>query len=166
MNVVFAILAAALISLLSGCVAPPKASVAVAPVGPNPSAPRTMSSQGRLEVFSSLSQRTDDQNQESTYPVWYQHTDYYLCDLQGKTLEHVFNAAGHYEEYPRSVKLAPGNYIVEAESAPTYWVQVPVTIKRGQTTRVHLDGNWAPPGYAGKSQVVTLPNGKAVGWRL
>jgi hypothetical protein len=78
----------------------------------------------------------------------------------------VFNAAGHYDPDPRILNLPPGRYIVEAQSAPTYWVRVPVTILRGETTRVHLDGNWTPPSYADKTQVVTLPDGKPVGWRM
>jgi hypothetical protein len=166
MKAVFAIIGLGLVAVLSGCVSPPTASVAVASVGPNPGAPRNASAQGGLEVFSKLSVRTDDQNQESTDPIWYQHSDYYLCDASGKPLKHVVNAAGHYDGDPRILNLPPGRYIVEAQSAPDYWVRVPVKIMRGATTRVHLDGHWAPPGYVDKTQVVTLPNGKPVGWGM
>ena len=167
MKTAFVILGVGLMAGLSGCAVPPKASVALAaPIGPNPEGLRSGSAQGSLEVFSRLSTRTDDQNQESTYPVWYQHTDYYLYDARGKVLKHVFNVAGHYDEDPRTVNLPAGRYIVEAQSAPDYWVKVPVTIKSGATTRVHLDGNWAPPGYIDRAQVVTMPDGKPIGWRM
>jgi hypothetical protein len=110
--------------------------------------------------------RSDEQSQGSKEPIWYQHTDYYLFDADGKPLKQVFNVAGHYDPDPRIVTLPAGRYIVEAQSAPTYWVKVPVMIKRGATTRVHLDGNWAPPGYADKAQVVALPDGRPIGWRM
>lgn len=166
MKAMLAIIGFGIAGLLSGCVSPPRAAVAVGPVGPNPVAPRSGSAQGGLEVFSRLSARTDDQNQESTYPIWYQHTDYYLCDASGKALRNVFNVAGHFDGDPKIVNLPAGRYIVEAQSASDYWVQVPVTIKMGETTRVHLDGNWAPPSYATKNEVVTMPNGKPVGWAM
>jgi hypothetical protein len=166
MKALVAIAGAGLISLLTGCVSAPRASVALAPVGPNPEGPRSGSSQGSLEVYSRFSVRTDDQNQASTDPVWYQHTDYYLCDPQGRVLKHVFNIVGHYAQDPRVVDLPAGHFVVEAQSAPNYWVKVPVVIKSGAITRIHLDGNWAPPSYVDKTQVVTLPNGKPVGWRM
>ncbi len=101
MKATLAIIGFGLVTLLNGCASPPRASIAVALVGPNPEAPRNASTQGGLEVFSRLSVRTDDQNQESTYPTWYQHTDYYLCDASGKVLKHVFNVAGHYDGDPK-----------------------------------------------------------------
>jgi len=166
MNATLAMIGFGLVTLLSGCVSPPRASVAIAPVGPNPAAPRSASAQGGLEVFSWLSIRTDDQNQGSTDPIWYQHSNYYLCDPTGKALKHVFNAAGHYERDPRILGLPAGRYIVEAQSAPDYWIKVPVKIIGGAITRVHLDANWAPPSYVDKSQVVTMPDGKPVGWGI
>jgi len=166
MKAIFAVVGVGLVSLLGGCASAPLPSASVATVGPNPESPRTSSPQGSLEVFSRFSQRNDDQNEATTDPTWFQHTDYFLCDTQGRVLKQVYNVAGHFEKNPRLVDLAPGKYVVEAESARNYWVQVPVMIKRGQTTSVHLDGTWAPPSYVDKAQVVTLPDGKPVGWRM
>lgn len=117
-------------------------------------------------VYSRLSWRSDDQNQESRDAAWHQHSDYYLCDAHGRVMKHVFNAGGHYSREPRAVKLPAGSYIVEAQSAPDYWVKVPVVVKRGATTEVHLDGNWAPPSYLDHSKLVTMPNGNPVGWGM
>lgn len=166
MKAIVAIAGLGLISLMAGCATAPIAALAVAPVGPSPEGPGTGTAKGRVVVYSRLSVRTDDQSQDSTYPSWHQHSDYYLCNAQGGVLKHVFNVAGHYSREPRVVNLPAGRYIVEAQSAPDFWVKVPVVVKRGETTEVHLDGNWAPPSYLDHSQLVTLPNGKPVGWGL
>jgi len=166
MKTVFAILGVSLLAMLSGCATPPRTSVATAAVGPNPIAPRNASSRGGLEVFSRLATRTDDQNQESTDEVWVQPTDYYLCDTGGRVMKHVSNAVGHYSSEPRTVSLPAGRYLIAAQASPNFWVKVPVTVKSGEITRVHLDGHWAPPAYADKSQVVALPDGRPIGWKL
>jgi hypothetical protein len=161
-----AVVGIALATILNGCVSPPAAAVVSGPVGPNPSGLGSASPQGGLEVFSRLSAHSDDQNQASTNPVWYQHTDYYLCDAGGNELQRVYNAAGHYVSDPRTIHLPAGRYLVEAQSARRNWVRVPVIIKSGKVTRVHLDGTWTPPAYAAKSQVVTTPDGQPIGWRM
>lgn len=166
MKAAFAIIGAGLVMILDGCVSLPQAPVTTAVVGPNPVALRSTSVQGELEVFSRLAKRTDDQNLESTLPVWYQHSDYYLCDGNGKSLRHVFNAAGHYNSDPKIIRLPAGQYLVKAQAAPNARVEVPVIIKSGEITRVHLDGSWRPPGFAAKSQVVTLPDGRPIGWGM
>ena len=102
------------IPLLASCAAPP---VALAPVGPGPFAGRASSVRtGYLQVFSSLEEQSDDQNQENSgaSPFWYQHTDYNIYDPKGKLVEHVDNTAGHYSTSPRLVSLRPGNYAVSA----------------------------------------------------
>ena len=150
-----------LISVLAGCISTPP--VAVAPVGPNPFGSRSLSSKGALQVFSCLTAQSDDQNQGSKDPIWYQHTDYCVYDLRHKLLKHVFNTVGHYEEAPRVLPLPAGTYFVKAQASDYFWVDVPVTIEPGRTTRVHLDDHWGITGEAAK--LVSLPNGKPVGWR-
>jgi hypothetical protein len=54
---------------------------------------------------------------------------------------------------------------VKAQAKDYFRVNVPVTIKSGQTTRVHLDDNWTAPPEAKKSELVVLPDGNPVGWR-
>jgi hypothetical protein len=156
MKRVYIFLGAGVVSLLIGCASTP---VALAPVGPNPVGSESMAPEGGLQVFSSLVGRSEGDN-----PTWYQHTDYYVYDLHGKLVKHVDNATGYYAEAPRRVTLPAGRYLVKAQANDYFWVEVPVTIERGQTTRVHLDDNWKLPAQTPKTELVSLPNGNPVGW--
>ena len=78
---------------------------------------------------------------------------------------HVFNKTGHYAEAPKQIALPAGKYIVKAQAEDYLWVEVPVTIERGRTTRVRLDDNWKPAVDAPRQEMVTMPNGNPVGWR-
>jgi opacity protein-like surface antigen len=146
----------AVATLLASCATAP---VALAPVGPNPADFQTSAGTGQLEVFSALSGRAEGSN-----PTWYKHTDYYLCDSQGRTMEHVINNPGHYAQRPRLINLAPGQYIVEARAKDTLRINVPVVIKAGEITSVHLDGSWQPPTDAPRTELVYDANGSPVGW--
>jgi hypothetical protein len=156
------ILGAGLISILTGCSTTP---VAVATVGPNPASSERMVSNGELQVFSSLAEQSDNQNQASKDPVWYQHADYRIYDLHGKLVKRVDNTIGHYEQAPRRVALPPGKYLVRAPAKDYLQVEVPVTIERGRTTSVHLDDKWQPLAVAPNRELVWMPNGNPVGWR-
>jgi len=123
------------------------------------------SDEGELQVFSNLAEQSDDQNQASEDPVWYQPTDYEIYDIHGMRLKHVENSSGHYGEVPKRVVLPVGRYIVVAQARDYLDVKVPVSVERGRTTRVHLDGNWKPPMNTAKGKLVRLPNGHPIGWR-
>ena len=111
--------------LLAGCASTP---VALAPVGPGPYAPRVAGSPtGSLVVYSATVGLSEGNN-----PSWYQHTDYYIKGAQ--KYRHVDNTVGHYAQRPRTVHLAPGEYTVKAEARDGQWVEVPVVIRRGETT--------------------------------
>jgi hypothetical protein len=157
MKSVYILLATGLVSLLVGCSSTP---VALAPVGPNPVDIESMDSKGALQVFSSLTGRSEGDN-----PTWHKHTEYYIYNLHGKLLKHVDNTIGHYENAPRPVALPAGRYLVKAHAKDYFWVNVPVTIERGRTTRVHLDDNWKLPANTPKTELVSMPNGNPVGWR-
>jgi hypothetical protein len=150
------ILGVAVISLLSGCSTTP---VALAPVGPNPASFTAATGNGRLEVFSALTPRM-----EGTNPTWYQHTDYYVCHPQGQRLQHIANYTGYYALAPRVITLPPGQYLVEARAKNILQVKVPVVIKSGEITRVHLDGNWQPGSGMPKAELVYAPTGYPAGW--
>jgi hypothetical protein len=153
------------IPFLASCAAPP---IALAPVGPGPLPGRASSVRtGYLQVFSSLEEQSDDQNQENSgaSPFWYQHTDYNIYDAKGKLVKHVDNTAGHYSTSPRRVSLRPGNYTVSARDKEWRSVTVPVVIERGRTTKVHLDDNWQPPPGTKQTEVVSAPDGNPAGWR-
>jgi len=77
----------------------------------------------------------------------------------------VDNTIGYYARAPRRVTLPAGRYLVKAQAKDYFWVDVPVIIERGQTTRVHLDDNWKLPAETPKTELVSFPNGNPVGWQ-
>lgn len=152
------IVGAALASLLVGCSSTP---VTLAPVGPGPFASRvTASDTGRLQVYSLLVTRSEG----SENPDWHQHSHYYISDASGRHNRYIENTVGHYEKRPRTLQLAAGRYIVKARASGGEWVELPVIIKPGETTIVHLDHGWNPANIP-ETDVVSMPNGSAVGWR-
>lgn len=150
-------LAAGVASLMVGCSTP---STTLAPVGPNPNRVQTASALGQLEVFSALTGRSEGDN-----PSWYQHSRYLVYNRLGKRLESVGNTVGYYAEMPRLISLPPGDYLVKAQAKGHWWVEVPVKIERGRTTRVHLDAAWQMPPGTSKSELVSIPAGYPIGWR-
>ncbi len=163
MKKVLFILSTGLLSLMMGCVSK---SIALGPVGPNPDGSQREASTGSLQVFSRMDVQQDDQNQAGDgTPVWHQYTEYNVYNLDGKLVKRVVNSAGHYSERAEVVALPPGKYLVKAQAKDYFWVEVPVTIERGRTTRVHLDENWKPPAETAKKDVVTGPDGNPIGWR-
>jgi hypothetical protein len=156
------VLGTALTSLMLGCASPP---VALTTMGPNPNGPKSAASTGELQVFTYMAERSDNQNQGSTDPIWYQHTDYGIYALNGRLVRQVGNTTGHYAESPRLVALPAGHYIVKAHAVGDMFVKAPVTIKSGQVTRLHLDEKWNPPVGIVTSELVKLPDGKPIGWR-
>jgi hypothetical protein len=150
------LLGAGLVSLLAGCSSTP---VALAPVGPNPAVGGSQGAEGGLQVYSGLVGRSEGNN-----PAWYQHSGYYLYDAGGKRVQRVDNITGYYEQAPRQMVLPAGKYLVKAQAKDYFWVEVPVTIESGHTTRIHLDDNWKLPADVSKKELVSLPNGRPVGW--
>ena len=132
----------------------------VAPVGPPAGAGSTTSGPGQLEVFSALKARAAGDD-----PVWYQHSSYDLYDSHGRRLKHVYNVVGYYEQAPRLITLPAGKYVVKAQAKDYLWVEVPVVIQPGETTRIHLDDAWQPPPGTASTELVSVPAGYPVGWR-
>ncbi len=156
MKSICCIMTIGVVSLLMGCAS---TQVSLPPVGPNPERAGTKSSTGDLQVFSSLVGRAEGEN-----PTWHQHSDYYIYDPGGNLVKHVNNTTGYYARAPRPVSLPAGSYLVKAQSTDYFWVEVPVTIQHGKTTRVHLDDNWKAPAVTPTGEIVHLPNGNPVGW--
>ncbi len=151
------LLGTGLISLLAGCA---NTAVTVAPVGPNPFGREQVTANGGLEVFSSLVGRTEGNN-----PTWYQHSGYDIYDAHGRLLQYVGNTIGRYAQAPRRVVLPAGNYRVRAHASDYLWVDVPVTIEPGRTTKIHLDDQWQGPDTVSNQALVRLPDGDPVGWQ-
>lgn len=144
-------------SVLAGCSTTP---VGLATVGPNPVGLQTTSANGQLIVYSALSGHGEGNN-----PTWYRHTDYYICNQNGRRIEDVRNNRGYYSETPRTVTLPAGKYVVEAQAKGLLRVRVPVVIKAGEITIVHLDGDWQPGSTVAQNEIVSSPPGYPVGWR-
>jgi hypothetical protein len=159
------LLGTGLIPLLAGCST--NSSTTIAPVGPSPATSQNAvsSAAGSLEVFSRVAKQHDDREEGGDgMPGWSQHVAYTVYDTNGRAVKHVENSAAHYTRAPERVTLAPGKYIVKAQAADYSRVNAPVIIESGRTTRVHLDDNWKPPADTPKDELVTMPDGRPVGW--
>ena len=76
------------------------------------------------------------------------------------------NSVANTDENPALVRLPAGVYTVRAQDDGYGWVIVPVVIKGGETTTVHLDARPLPPSeQINATNSVRLPNGRIVGWR-
>jgi hypothetical protein len=128
-------------------------------VGPEPFGRRTAGANGHLQVFSAKEARADGDD-----PIYYQHSDYLIYNSEGKRIHHVGNAEGHFDEAPRLVALPPGTYFVKARAECFDWVKLPVVVKSGRTTVVHLDKEWKPTSSPRNADLVNLPGGYVIGW--
>ena len=142
--------------LMAGC---HSTLVLQTPVGPEPFERQTTGPTGRLLVFSAKEARGDGDD-----PIYYQHSDYSIYGSQGKRIKRVGNTKGHFDETPRLVDLPPGTYVVKARAECYDRVEVPVVIKSGRTTVVHLDKEWKPAFTAQNTELVNLPQGYVIGW--
>ena len=134
--------------------------IPLAPVGPPPRDDASPSPRdGQLQVFS----ETEEFQEGNAY--YFPHSAYKICTVEGKRMEYVWNRRGHEDGTPAVVTLPAGRYLVEAEATLYGPVSVPVVIKPGQTTRVMLQPGWKPSRQYAASDLVTMPNGYAVGWR-
>ena len=96
--------------------------------------------------------------------TFHPHQGYQIRDEAGHELRYVANHSSSIDETPDTVPLAPGRYVIVAESTRCGLVETPVVIAQGRATTVHLDANgWTPA--ASEDRIVRLPNGEAVGWR-
>jgi hypothetical protein len=73
--------------------------------------------------------------------MYYTHTDYELYSPRGVFLKKVRNSIVKGDETPERVSLAPGRYLVEAQSETDGIVRVPVIIADGRTTVVNLEND-------------------------
>jgi hypothetical protein len=73
--------------------------------------------------------------------IYYTHTDYDLYSSRGAFLKNIRNSIVIGDEIPTKVPLAPGRYLVQAESEIDGFVRVPVIIADGRTTVVNLEGD-------------------------
>jgi len=168
---------------VAGCAAKPMGT-RLEPVGPSPAAVARAADMGNLQVYSarelaplnvemqlyvaSTEFSPEDNSLQRDFLHTSAHGNYSIYDAQGKFIKRVSNAKGTNDSSPTQVKLAPGSYLVEAvtEEYDTYRhpVIVPVEIKPGLATVVHLDGTWNSEPTTANADMVKFPNGEIIGW--
>lgn len=118
---------------------------------------------GYLTVYSATEEHRDGDG-----PPFYPHSDYEIHTRDGKLLKQVRNALGSSDETPERVTLPKGLYTVVAKSETAGTVSIPVVIKTGQATVLHLERekDWKPNlSGARESDLVRLANGQIIGFR-
>jgi hypothetical protein len=145
-----------------GCSSTPRHLV-LAPIGPPPGLSLETSSPGSLQVFSALDPSPDF----NASPYRYRHTDYQVYSADGTNLVHtVCNDTGKAAGGPARVELPTGRYQVVARANGYGPVTVPVVIRAGQVTTLHLEGShwWPRSSPIFEANPVRLPGGQIVGW--
>ena len=116
---------------------------------------------GFLKVYSATETRHADK-----FINYYPHTAYTIYATNGRVFRWIANSVVNTDENPTLVRLPAGLYTVRAQDDGYGRVIVPVAIKGGETTTVHLDARPLPPSEAlNATNSVRLPNGRLVGWR-
>jgi hypothetical protein len=173
------IAAAGAMLTLVGCASAPNVAVRE-PVGPAPTGQVGAIADGQLQVYSARQRAPVDLNVEEF--LWnndfgkndflYEaaHTGYSIFTRDGTLLQRVSNARSWNDGQPTLVALAAGCYKIEAEvegdNGVSLVADVPVVIKAGQTTVVHLGRDWKPSSAPpDKHALVQAFDGRFIGWR-
>jgi hypothetical protein len=157
--------AAIVLSLLAGTgCAFHQRNVVLDPIGPAAGVVTSAASPGTLVVFSAFTPEPDINNS----PYRRRYSDYRVLTADGRQqVQTVHNDRGVQVGGPQKVTLPAGEYRVEARANGYGQVMVPVVIRTGEITTVHLEGSvWWPrssPIFA--SNPVRLPGGEIAGWR-
>jgi len=70
--------------------------------------------------------------------LFYPHSSYAIYDRQGNLVREVRNHVGAWDETPERINLPAGRYTVRAQSDSPGTLEVPVIIRRDQTTVIDL----------------------------
>ncbi len=150
-------------AFLCGCASQKQALVLNA-VGPPPEHAEMQGSKGYLVVYSAMDAAPDPA--DTLYRDRY--TAYRIMSGDGRqVLRRIRNDNGGLFGNPEEVELGVGSYRVQAQANGYGVVEVPVTIKLGQVTTLHLEGafSWPRTSRISESNPVRLPGGEIVGWR-
>jgi hypothetical protein len=144
--------------LLASCASMPATAVRET-AGPQPG--RLYPYEGFLKVYSATEKQIDGDT------AYYPHTDYRILTRDGRVFKDVRNAISPSDGIPATVTLPSGAYTVVAESETSGTVSVPVVVRTGRTTVLHLerDKDWTPPALARESDFAHLPSGQPIGFR-
>lgn len=162
MKPIIAVSLLAAVVLIEGCVAQPR-DLVLDPIGPPGSPLAGAGSNGTLRVFSAFDPHADF----NALPYLRHYTGYKITRPDGQLVQTVHNDDTTLSASPCKVELPPGAYSVVARANGYGVVTVPVIIRAGQVTTVHLEGgsSWQNRPQLSQSNPVRLPDGEIVGWR-
>ncbi len=90
----------------------------------------------------------DEDSSQSEHVKKQPHTDYCIYSTTGRSLQRVRNASEREITQAAVVALAPGHYQIRARAEESGGNRVdltlPVVIRPGQCTSVHLESDWTP----------------------
>ena len=161
-NLIFAVGGMAL--LLTGCATSHNGTV-LDSVGPDPASNvNPAASNGTLLVYSAYEVNADFNSRDAHRP---EYSDYRILTGDGRVQQVVHNNTETILQRPNQVALPAGNYRVVAKANGYGVLTIPITIKAGETTFVHLQGGVAWPDHPAfdQSNAVRLPDGEVVGWK-
>jgi len=124
------------LGLVSGNVAIAKAGsdrLVIGPERPRTFGYGTTSGEGYLFVYSATGESSDGDL------AFYPHSSYVIYTGNGKFVKNVENHMSRGDELPELVRLAPGFYTVEPQSAKDGYVRIQVVIKAGRRTILDLE---------------------------
>lgn len=131
------------------------------PVGPPSGGAADFAGVGSLRVYSGTQTR-----QVGNFINFYPHTPYSIYSTNGARLRWIENSVANIDEAPALVRLPAGLYTIRAQDDAYGRVTVPIVIKAGETTIVHLEARRLPSyDEPPASNAVRLPNGRIVGTR-
>ena len=100
--------------------------------------------------------------------MYYPHSAYTVYSPSGLRVKYVANHISKHDGEPERAELPSGKYIVNAESERDGMVRVPVVIRGGETTVVHLEQG-RPIDYQAdgldRQHEEKTPSGQVLGWR-
>lgn len=134
-------------------------------VGPAPSQSLAANStNGTLLVYSAYEVNADF-NARDRYR--HEYSDYWLFSADGNSRQRVHNNSGTILQRAQRVALPAGTYRVTARANGYGWVTVPVLLRAGRETVLHLEGgvNWPAQAGFNQTNTVRLPDGEIVGWK-
>jgi len=149
---------------LSGC-ARDRIGMVLGPVGPAPvQISASNSANGTLVVYSAYEVNADFNARD---PYRHEYSDYRVFSADGNLLQRVHNNSGTILQRAQPVVLPAGTYRVTAQANGYGLVTVPVVIRAGCDTIVHLEGGAIWPAQSGfnRTNAVRLPEGEIVGWK-
>jgi len=149
--------------LTAGCFSTPQRGLVLDPIGPPPVHASGPGLQGSLVVFSAFDPAPDPTGDPYRHP----YSNYRIYSKDGKIVQRVHNDNHALFDAPKEVPLPVDSYRVVAHANGYGIVTVPVVIRPGQRTTVHLEGSpaWADKAAFADSNPVCLPHGEIAGWR-